>query len=216
MSGQPLLSWPVRAALESGIFSAVIVTTDDDEIAAAAVAAGATVPFMRRPELSDDWTPTVPVVADAIDQLAAQGSEFDVVCCLYPGAIFVSGRDVRDSLSQLIARPEADFLATVTEYPTPLELAMDLDSEGHLSHVNPAAYGQRTQDLPTRYYDVGQFYWGKSASWLTTDNLYNNAIGYVLPKWRAQDIDTEDDWTRAQYLHTTWLAESDTKLGGEQ
>ncbi len=215
MSGRPLLTWPVAAALESGAFDEVIVTTDDEQIAEVARAAGATVPFMRPVELSDDWTPTIPVVAHAIREMSALGADFDLTCCLYPAAIFLSPDDIRAARDRLLADPSADYVVTVTEFPMHPELALNLDSHDHLSFVTPEHYGQRTQDMPTRYHDVGQLYWGRTSSWLRGEPVFNSAIGYPLPKWRAQDIDTEDDWARAQMLHTMWLADDQRRQGGD-
>ena len=59
----------------------------------------------------------------------------------------------------------------------------------------------RTQDLQTAYYDAGQFYWGNVNSWLNNKNLHSNAIGYIIPSWRAVDIDTNEDWERAEIIN---------------
>lgn len=205
MSGDPLISWPIRAALESGTFDLVIVSTDDEEIAEIAVAAGATVPFVRPAELADDWTPTLPVVAHAIRELKSAGLEFELTCCLYPATLFVSGVDMCRTRDLLLGSQTADYVVTVTKYPMPIELALNVDDDFVLKLNTPQHYGTRTQDLPTRYHDVGQLYWGRSESWLRDEPLLDNCLGYPLPSWRAQDIDTDDDWDRAQILHSIWL-----------
>jgi pseudaminic acid cytidylyltransferase len=212
MNGQPLLTWPIQAALTSGVFDLVIVSTDDPEIAEIATAAGAEVPFHRPGELADDWTPTAPVIAHAIQSLADAGRSFDLACCLYPAAIFISGSDIRESRDLLLANGSADHVVTVAEYPMPIELALNLGDERVLTLNTPEWYGTRTQDLPARYHDVGQLYWGRSPSWLAGGHLLHGALGYPLPKWRSQDIDTEDDWIRAQFMHSMWLR--DTREAG--
>ena len=80
--GRPMISWPIVAAIKSACFDRVVVSTDDDEIANVANGYGAEVPFRRRLELSDDYTPIVPVVADAIKRLKLEGEV--PVCCLLP------------------------------------------------------------------------------------------------------------------------------------
>lgn len=51
-AGQPIIGWPIKAALSSGLFDQVVVSTDDAEIAEVAREAGASVPFMRPENLS--------------------------------------------------------------------------------------------------------------------------------------------------------------------
>jgi N-acylneuraminate cytidylyltransferase len=59
----------------------------------------------------------------------------------------------------------------------------------------------RTQDLEPAYHDAGQFYWGTRKAWLTNPRIHSSAVGLVIPNWRVVDIDTLDDWQRAELLH---------------
>ena len=87
----------------------------------------------------------------------------------------------------------------------PIQRALDLGSDGALRFVDPEAAAQRTQDLPPRWHDGGQFYWGRVDPWLKATPILPNSAGYELPSHRAVDIDTEDDWLRAQSLHAVAL-----------
>ena len=98
--GRPMIAWSVDAALESGCFDRVIVSTDDDEIGEVAVGCGADVPFRRPAELSDDFTPTVPVVAHAI-RWQEQTAPVERACCIYATAPFIRPEDLRAGLSLL-------------------------------------------------------------------------------------------------------------------
>jgi pseudaminic acid cytidylyltransferase len=202
MSGRPLIAWTIDTALESGLFDQVVVSTDDEEIATVSRESGATVPFIRSPELADDQTGTAAVVIDAINQLAATGSTYDSVCCLYPASIFVTPVDIVETQRMLVEQDSADFLLTVARFDAPIERALYLSNENRVAPVNPEFMGSRTQDLPTRYRDVGQLYWGRSQAWLDGRSVFDNSIGYVLENARVQDIDTEEDWQLAQLLHT--------------
>lgn len=73
--GKPMIAWSIEAAKESGLFDRVVVSTDDPEIAEIAKSYGAEVPFLRTPELADDFTGTIPVVADAIRRLRLLGPQ---------------------------------------------------------------------------------------------------------------------------------------------
>ena len=58
LAGQPLITWPIRAAMQSGVIDNIFVSTDSIEIANCASAAGAEVPFLRDPEYAQDLPTT--------------------------------------------------------------------------------------------------------------------------------------------------------------
>jgi N-acylneuraminate cytidylyltransferase len=66
---------------------------------------------------------------------------------------------------------------------------------------NPAQFNTRSQDLEEAYHDAGQFYWGRAQAWLAATPLYSEfAAPLVLPRYRVQDVDTQDDWLRAELM----------------
>lgn len=207
--GRPLLTWPIEVAIASGVFREIVVSTDDAEIADIARAAGATVPFLRPEELADDFTPTVPVIAHAVAEMAHAGQNFDSVCCIYPGAVFVTANDLVKS-AELASRHADRFTASVVRYPHPIQRALGLDHEGVLRPINPEAIEERSQDLEERWHDAGQLYWGSPQSWLGQRNILDAVVGYEIPSWRVQDIDTEDDWRRAELIHRLLASQMDT------
>ena len=204
MNGRPLIAWAIDTVLTSAEFSDVVVSTDDDEIAEIARTLGASVPFARPAELSDDSASTVSVVAHAVGHLQGQGHEFDLVCCIYPAAILVTADDLRGARAALLASSH-DYASTVVRFGHPIQRALDLGADGALRFVDPEAAAQRTQDLPPRWHDAGQFYWGRAGAWRQATPILPNAVGYELPSHRAVDIDTEDDWQRAERLQAVAL-----------
>jgi len=71
--GKPMIAYAIQVAIDSGLFSVIIVSTDDEEIASISRKYGAQTPFLRPANLSDDHTPTVPVIAHAISFGISQG-----------------------------------------------------------------------------------------------------------------------------------------------
>ncbi len=204
--GRPMIAWPIQAAIDSGCFDRIVVSTDDDEIAQVAKEAGAEVPFRRRAELSDDHTPTVPVIVDAIDQLDVQG--LTPVCCLYATSPFVTPADLNAGMERL-DNTGAPFVLSVTTYAFPIQRALRRDTSGEVKMFNPAHMQTRSQDLEEAWHDAGQFYWGRAESWATSRGIFESgAQGLALPRHRVQDIDTEEDWLRAEWmfqeLNTKW------------
>ncbi|TCP20740.1 hypothetical protein EV656_11713 [Rhodovulum adriaticum] len=66
---------------------------------------------------------------------------------------------------------------------------------------DPAQMQTRSQDLEDAWHDAGQFYWARAASWKSCSGIFEaGAEGLPLPRYRVQDIDTEEDWCRAEWL----------------
>lgn len=198
--GKPIIAWSIEAALASGCFDRVIVSTDDAEIAQVARDAGAEVPFMRPASLSDDHTGTLPVVRHAIDWQTSSGEAPSQVCCLYATAPFIGADDLRRGL-EVLERSGSDFAFSVTRYPFAIQRALRVDAAGRVAMFSPEHFNTRSQDLEEAYHDAGQFYWGLAAAWRSADTLFGAAsTAVVLPAHRVQDIDTLDDWVRAELM----------------
>ncbi|MDP1878025.1 MAG: pseudaminic acid cytidylyltransferase [Actinomycetota bacterium] len=204
MSGRPLMAWAIETALASGEFDEVTVSTDDDEIARIAESIGATVPFRRPAALADDHASTASVIAHATSEMRRQGLAPDLVCCLYPAAIFVTADDLAGA-RRLLETSTRPYAAAVVRYSHPIQRALALDEGGELTPVDPEGLAMRTQDLPSRWHDAGQFYWGRTDAWVAGQPILPNAVGYPLAEGSVVDIDTEEDWRVAERLHSVKL-----------
>ena len=198
--GKPMLAYAITAARQSGLFEHVVVSTDDDEIASIADFWGAEIPFERPIELAGDDVATVPVIVHAIQALSKSGWIFDRVCCIYPGVPLLTIEDLCGALAQL-QNNESDYCFPITEYPSTIQRAMTISKSGQMRPLYPEFELAKTQDADTAYYDAGQFYWGGTHAWLSNPKIHSNSTGYVIPNWRVIDIDTPDDWKRAELMH---------------
>jgi len=198
-AGKPMIGYAIATALASGLFRDVVVSTDDDEIAAVARELGASVPFKRPDQLADDHTPTVPVIAHALEAYAALAGAPDEVCCIYPGVPFLEVEDLRQALALL--ERGADYAFPVAQFMSPVQRALSRGPDGSTRPFFPEYAATRTQDLEPAYHDAGQFYWGQRSAWLARLNIHLHGRTIVLPAWRVVDIDTPEDWERAERLH---------------
>ncbi|WP_179380928.1 pseudaminic acid cytidylyltransferase [Jannaschia marina] len=196
-AGRPAIHWPIAAVRASGLFDRIVVTTDDDEIAEAAEAAGAEVPFRRGADLSDDHAGTTEVIADAVTRLGLKG---DIpVCCLYPTAFFVTPDDLIAGHAAL--GEGATWALSLGEYRTPIQRAYRRATGGRVAAMDPAQMPRRSQDLEPAFYDAGQFYWARATTWADpAARVWDGAAAVVLPDERCIDVDTPEDWTRAERL----------------
>ncbi|MGB0959450.1 MAG: pseudaminic acid cytidylyltransferase [Halocynthiibacter sp.] len=194
--GKPMIAWSIEAAKASGLFSRIIVSTDDPDIATTARDYGAETPFMRPPEIADDHATTVDVVRHALDGL---GTDIEALCCLYATAPFVRATDIQ--AARLLLTGEKVFSMPVTTFPFPIQRAVAITPDGGLQMFNPKEAQTRSQDLNEAYHDVGQFYWGTPDAWRSDIPIFGpKTAPLIIPRWRAQDIDTTEDWTRAEAL----------------
>lgn len=200
-AGKPIIAYSIQAAQKCGLFDKIIVSTDDEEIAAIAHSYGAEVPFMRPSELSDDHTATIPVIAHAIQTLKENGAIIDSVCCIYATAPFIRPEDITTAYNALITQHK-QYSFPVTSFPFPIFRGVKRDKEGNIEMFWPEHFATRSQDLEEAYHDVGQFYWGTAEAWLEGKLIFSDvATTVVLPRHLVQDIDTLEDWKRAELMH---------------
>lgn len=200
-AGRPIIGHSIAVAHASGLFDRVIVSTDDAEIAAVARAHGAETPFVRPPELANDTIGTTPVMQHALRWLDAHEVVVSHACCIYPTAPFIEADDLRAAHDLLTAR-DARYCFPVTSFPFPIQRAVRIAADGRLAMFQPEHFLTRSQDLEAAYHDAGQFYWGRAEAFLDGEAVFGpGAVPLVIPRWRVQDIDTPEDWERAELLY---------------
>lgn len=198
--GKPMIAWSIEAALESGCFDKVIVSTNDTEIAGVAREWGAEVPFIRPAEFSDDYVGTIPVVHHALDWFLQQGEHVDEVCCLYATAPFISTSDLVKGF-EILQSEDCAYAFSVTSFPFPIQRAIRITESNRVQMFYPEKFNVRSQDLEEAWHDAGQFYWGQASAWQQERPLFSpDAAPVYISRHRVQDIDTMEDWIRAEWL----------------
>lgn len=195
--GKPILAYSIEAAVQSGIFDEVMVSTEDEEIAEIAKSYGAKVPFYRSEKTAGDFATTNDVLLEVIEEYEKRGQKFDVACCIYPTAPFVTSEKIKDAMEKLEVS-DADTLIPVVQFSYPPQRAMVIRDEllqfKYLEYID-----SRSQDLEKEYHDVGQFYCFKVESYKKNKKLMlGKILPYVVPEMEVQDIDTESDWQIAE------------------
>jgi pseudaminic acid cytidylyltransferase len=199
--GKPIIGYTIEAALQSGCFEQVIVSTDDDEIAAVAESFGAIVPFRRPAEFANDHATTMQVVIHGIDWMLRNGLAPKKMCLMYATAPFITPVLLQESLALLDANPNKHYCFAVTEFAAPIQRGFSISPAGDIEMFQPEHLTTRSQDLIKAYHDAGQFYWGKTDAFLKNLPVFSaHSVPYLLPQHLVQDIDTLDDWQRAEWL----------------
>jgi N-acylneuraminate cytidylyltransferase len=198
--GKPMIAWSIEAAKSSGLFDQILVSTDDPEIAEVARAWGAEVPFSRPQALSDDYSGTGSVMSHATRWMQDTGWPVSAVCCIYATAPFIQADDIRRGFEQLNSG-RWEYAIAATTYASPVYRAFKECADGGVEMLFPEEFLTRSQDLPEVLHDAAQFYWGRPDAWLAERPGLGKRTAIIhIPRWRVQDIDDDDDWTRAELM----------------
>jgi pseudaminic acid cytidylyltransferase len=198
--GLPVIAYAIKTAKDTGIFSEVFVSTDDEEIAEVAESFGATIPWMRPKNLSDDHTTTAGVMQDAVNKLKSSFNELDYVCCIYPATPLLKPIFISQGL-QILKDGDWDYVLSASRAGTPPERYFSLDSAKGVEMFFPENKATRTQDFLPTYHDAGQFYFGKSSSWESGLEILSSRSTIIeIPPELSVDIDTLGDWHYAEHL----------------
>lgn len=198
--GKPLIAYSIEVALKSKLFDKVVVSTDDEEIAKIAKEFGAEVPFLRPKELSDDFTGTGAVINHAINFLKEQGENIDFVCTIYATAPLLQERYLIKAYERL-KDSNAKNAFSCTSMPFPIQRTFKITSNERCEMFWPENFMKRSQDLEEAFQDAGQFYWENLNNNSTDIPFGRNSIPIILPRYLVQDIDTPEDWTRAEFMY---------------
>ncbi|MBQ8822340.1 MAG: pseudaminic acid cytidylyltransferase [Lachnospiraceae bacterium] len=195
--GKPILAYSIEAAKKSGLFDVVMLSTDDEEIAEIGKKYGAEVPFFRSERTSNDYATTTDVLLEVLEEFEKRGQHFDVACCIYPTAPFLTAEKLRTATEKLM-ESEADTLIPVVAFSYPPQRAMVIEN-GKLEFKYPQYMSSRSQDLEKHYHDVGQFYVFRTESFKRNKNLLlGDILPFEVPEMEVQDIDTPMDWEIAE------------------
>lgn len=196
---KPMIYWAIKKIKESKLFDMICVSSDSDKILNIAKKYGVQILIKRPANLSDDMTPTKPVIIHAIDQFEKMNIKSKTICCVYPCNPFMLSKDLKKAF-KIYKKNDSKFVFPIVEYSHPLQRALRVNNKFAIKCINHVNANKRTQDLEKAYFDSGQFYFGSKYIWCSNKNIHNNAIPLIIPSWRVVDIDDTNDWKRAELL----------------
>lgn len=195
--GKPIMTYSIKAALKSGIFDVVMVSTDSEEFAAIARQYGAEVPFLRSEKTANDFADTEDVIFEVLNKYHSMGKDFDIICCLYSTAPFITADRLVEG-SKCIS-DTVDAAISVVEYSFPIQRSVKINNLGCLQPNFPQYMDARSQDLEKTFHDAGQFYFIKNKTFIEEHSLWcKNVAPVILPELEVQDLDTMSDWQLAE------------------
>lgn len=209
LGGRPLLEYTAQTALALTRASSVVLSTDDEEIAEVGRRCGLRVPFLRPTELARDDTPTLPVIRHAFDWLESRGERYDALCLLQPTTPLRRTEDV-DACIELLDESGADAVVTVLLVPArhnPHWVYFQDETGALRLSTGEASPITRRQDLPPAYHREGSVYVTRRDVVMEGNSLFGRRLlGYPIDPSSTVDIDTPDDWARAEMMVERWMA----------
>ena len=88
----------------------------------------------------------------------------------------------------------------VTSFPSPVFRALHVNDNGRLAMIWPEFRDSRSNDLPEALHDAGMCYWVNVRRFCARPQLYDDAVPIMIPSYRVHDIDTPEDWVRAELV----------------
>lgn len=195
---KPIIQKTFEIIKKSKLFKEIILSSDCNKILHLGRKIGFTKLIKRPKKLSDDYTSTNEVVKHSI-KILKKNNNFSNVCCIYPCNPFLQISDLKKAF-QLIKNNKKNFLLTISKYSHPIERAFFFNQKNNnIEFINSKFSRCRTQDITDKYFDAGQFYLASKDVWLKKKMI--NRIGIKIPNWRMVDIDTVEDWKRAEIFY---------------
>jgi N-acylneuraminate cytidylyltransferase len=201
-NGKPIIAYSIDVAVKSNLFDRVIVSTDDSVIADIAKEFGAETPFMRPNDISGDCVGTDSVVNHAIQWVKKNDPRvLKYICCIYATAPFILEKYLLEGFN-LLNESGVDLSFSITSFPFPVQRSIRINDSAMVVPVFKESILKKSQDIDETYHDAGQFYWGHINSFSTPGLLYSGSARPVfIPRYLVQDIDTEEDWKRAELMY---------------
>ena len=197
--GKPAIAWTILKLKKSRIFDEIYVSTDSMKIANISKKYGAKVPFYRQKRLSNNKTSTQEVVTHMLKFLKKKGLKIECACCVYPTAFNFNINDIKIAYKKL--SNNFKFVLSASKFNKMPQRGFYIDKKYKLKMLMPNFFKYRTQDLKPVYFDAGQFYWAKTNNWIKNKLKFDSRCTTVsIPSWRAQDIDTLEDWIKAKEI----------------
>jgi CMP-N,N'-diacetyllegionaminic acid synthase len=202
LGGHPLLAYRIAVARTLAGAENVWLSTDSERYAEIGRAYGASIPFLRPPELSTDATPSVDVVLHAMAHAARQGRSYEVVALLEPTSPFVLPSSLQHAIELMMSTARAH--ATVaTRLCRPSSFYIQPETAFLTELAQRIGYGPppRRQDERTEVTPSGGFAIARWQPFLERPSFYTeHTLGYRVSEAEALEIDEPIDFDWAEFL----------------
>lgn len=201
IAGKPLLAWSIEHANDAQLIDSVYVSTDCQNIANISKNYGASVPFLRPKEISNDTATTESAIDHFCKYLIKNNLYFDnilLIQCTSP--VRADGRF--DSALREFSSRNLDSMITVSESHKFFWKNLQNPTSDYDFHSRPRR--QDIREVDKSFVETGSFYIFKMKKFMETKNRICGKHGlYVTPAEEAFDIDSIVDFSVCESLLRT-------------
>jgi len=197
--GVPILLRTLRILSSSELFDRIIVSTDSEEISEISLQEPGVEISPRESFLSSDSVNIIEVMAGVIKNEKLD-SDSDISCVYAPNP-FLKIDALALGLQLLRTDLRISYVSSVTSYAFPIQRSLKFSSfDGRLEIAESMFSDTHSQNLEVRFHETAQFWWAKALTWVNKYPMQSNVRGIYIPRWMVQDIDTPEDWDRAELI----------------
>ena len=206
LKGMPLIAYTIQSARGSTLIDDLIVSTDDNQIADIAIEYGASVPFRRPAHLSGDTSSKWPVFIHAVEEYEKlTGKTVDYLVDLDVTVPLKTAADIDGAIQLALLNTDADVVITGYEPErNPYFNMMEVKENGYAEIVKKGRLPiVRRQDAPIVFSLTPAAYVVKKSALYEFEHWSKARCKiYEIPRARAIDIDTENDFKLVEFLMT--------------
>ncbi|WP_040758352.1 cytidylyltransferase domain-containing protein [Sporosarcina newyorkensis] len=195
LAGKPLIAWTIEAAAKSKYLDRILLSSDDNEIIELAKSYGCEVPFVRPAHLATDDAISADVILHALDAI----TPYDYVIMLQPTSPLRTTEDI-DLCIETLVNKKAKSCVSISESSESPYWMFKLDDEAKIDAFVKEEIIPRRQDLPIVYSLNGAVYIAE-INWFKKKKTFltNETVGFIMPRNRSYDIDTNEDFLMCEY-----------------
>lgn len=205
LDGNPLIAWTISPAIHANISEHVVVSTNSETIRKIALNCGASAPFLRPDELSNDVSLQIDVIKHCLDFFRNEGIDFKSTLLLQPTTPFRSKEVIADifriwnttDVDTLISVSDASKYDQSTIYRAETSSGNIVELKGN--SISPM--GTLRQNFKKVWWRNGSIYLFKNSNLVEYNSIYGkNILGYISTFWEGINLDEESDLEVARIL----------------
>jgi pseudaminic acid cytidylyltransferase len=201
--GQPIINLSIDTAIKSNLFEKIHISSEDKEILDFVSKINLKPEFKRPNNQAGDDYPLIPLIKSIYLQFIELGNQYDEIWMLLPCAPLIDSDDLIKASELFSSIKNCRAMMSVSEYPAPIEWAFDLTCNKELQPIDSFSFTTPSQNIKKKYYETGSFciFTPNFLDKYNGNDSYNEFHGFVLPRYKAVDIDDQSDWDLAEKLY---------------
>lgn len=200
INNKPLIAYTIDSCVKSKIFDYIIVSTDSTKYAKIAESYGASVPFLRPKELSEDTALSNDVILHVLKKMEEGGKSYDYFVLLQPTSPLRNENHIIESVNKLLEY-DANSIVSICEVDHSSNLNIVLDSNAKLDFLFDDTKQIRRQDMKKEYRINGAIYICKTNYFILYKSFYmERSYPYIMDKISSIDIDDIYQFEFAKFI----------------